>query len=472
MAELTQGEHLHTPPVRHTGASPARRILLTLTLIGGLALGWLPAARSGDSAPDIFADGLSEQLLDRGRDALAAGQHETAERHLLEALQIIKINHGLRSVRQIEPLALIMQAQIIQGDWRALDSHADYFRWLNSRNLRSDFSAYLAGMTRLDELLLLASTREDNPQAARYLVLARNLNWQAVNAIEATLGDDSPVLLPWFYRIALKHYYQSTLIRRRGLTSYAFKSDADSLVSGWSMPKQEMLQMSYRVGEELLARMVDLAVGQAASSDSSAPDRARRLGALRSLQADWQLLFGYHEKAWAGYRAAYRAMEDAGLPASEVDGFFHRPRLLPLPETRALGETTIEPAADEVLAFTPLSPLYPGAPAPPSPAFQGVAATSVARLHFDLVPEFDAAENASGRLLLKNLRLCQGPATLPDGALPQEVALLTFRPRLLAGRPVAASGLELLYGESAQSQVLPPSPHDQKGDERSQAACQ
>jgi hypothetical protein len=308
-----------------------------------------PAAASGDW-PNFYANRQAELLLDQGRAALREDDHDTAVRVVADALQIIRINHGLRSPLQIEPLQLLIAAHLQGRDWQAADKQIDYFRWLNTRNYSLDFAAYLSGSEALSDLLLTASADPQNPLAARYLVSAKNQNWRTISAIEARRGKQSPTLIPWLYRVVQNHYQQSALIRRRGLTSYDFHSDADALVSGFRLSRNTSLDMSYNIGQELLERIATLA---------PANTEARALAAVH--QADWELLYGQHQAAQAHYQLARQWMQEGGRSAAEIEGFFNRPVIIPEQQLQLTWPADAASRAMTVLAW---SPLYPGVQSP------------------------------------------------------------------------------------------------------------
>lgn len=367
--------------------------------------------------PNIYANSEAERLLDQGRAALGSDDPETAVRILGDALQIIRINHGLRSGLQIEPLQLLIAAHLQARDWTAADTQIDYFQWLNASNYRRDFSAYLSGSEALSDLLLSASADPGNPQAVRYLVAAKNLNWRTISAIEARQGKDSRDLIPWLYRVVHNHYQQSALIRRRGLTSYNFHSDADALVSGFRLSKNESLRMSYNIGQELLQRIEGLM-----------PADAESRGLIAVHQADWELLYGQYDAAAKRYELARQRLHEGGRSASEVAGFFNRPVIIP--ELR-LQRDWPEASADHSLSVLVWSPLYPGVAAPLGTA-KAVAGREPLAARLRMSPPGTSAADNLVAALQRPWQLSIETATPDNQALRQtmlqQASLLQFRP--------------------------------------------
>lgn len=303
-----------------------------------------PDAANAGTWPNAYADIRAGQLLESATALLESAQANAAQQALLEALQVIRVNHGLRDHRQIQPLALLIESLFQQGRWDSADDQIAYFQWVNNANQALDFPAYLRGSQTLADLLLEASADPANPQAVRYLVAARNLNWRTITAIEQRLGRHDQILAPWLYRVVLNHYQQSALIRRRGLTSFSFHSDADALVNGFRLSNNETLEMSFGIGEELLERIEALFPGQSLQQ-----------ALVRLQQADWQQIFGRRTEARQLYEQAYAMLQQSGLDQQRLEAFFNQPALIPA--TQLLGEL---PDYGPALEFHAWSPLYPG----------------------------------------------------------------------------------------------------------------
>lgn len=396
-----------------------------------------PAAADGPrSWPNAYADSRAEQLIDSAGRSLNAGQAQAAEQRLTEALQVLRVNYGLRDHRQIQPLQLLIESLFQQHRWQAADDQIDYFQWLNQANYELDFPAYLEGSQALGDLLLRASADPANPESVRYLVAAKNLNWRTISAIEAHFGRDDPLLAPWLYRVVLNHYQQSALIRRRGLTSFNFHSDADAYVNGFRLSKNETLDMSFGIGEELLLRIETL----------FADDPLKR--ALARLQrADWQQIYGKQQQAAVLYDQALALLRDAAMDQQALAQFSHAPALIPAP-----GLLEQLPADDAPLQFQAWSPLYPGLDVQTGAALTGPARAEnfQARLQFDLNPDTGGAQN------IRILDI-QPASDSFESLLRQQLQLLNFRPPL-AQQTAIRKDLELRislsgFYESAASTV-------------------
>jgi len=177
----------------------------------------------------------AEQLVEQGILAMQQGEFQSAEQDFSKAIQVVKVNNGLHSALQGPALSHLIESLLAQGRWEAADKQLASFEWLNKRSYSQNIFDYLEGSRELSRLYLQASAYYTNPRSARYLISAKNLNWRAVSSIEATLGTDHPLLTPWLYDIVLIHFYQASLEKRKGMTSYEFKSDDGEIVAGWAL---------------------------------------------------------------------------------------------------------------------------------------------------------------------------------------------------------------------------------------------
>jgi len=382
-----------------------------------------------------FTQALAERLFDRGMAELQTDDFESAEQTFSEAMQMIKINHGLDSELQMPALQLLVESLIPQGKWQSLDQQLSYFDWLNRKNGSQDIDNFLNGTEILSRLYLTAAADLDNPQSARYLIAAKNLNWRAVSFIEAVFGNDSLKLPPWLYSIVLTHFYQSRITRRRGMTSYEYKSDNQSIVSGWSLSKNESVQKSYRIGLELLERIRTL---YAESENASAETDAMLLVYL----GDWELVFNRGNSALRYYQQAYARFIDAGLEPDRINRFFDQTTTLPTSELNVRLNTIPVSDDNETLTFIAWSPTLPGAALPSSqllnstlkiPGQRALATFNLVPLQRSTTPAVNEFRNLD--FLISELQLV---SATPDSEsikrqARREITALRLRPKLVGG---------------------------------------
>ncbi len=398
----------------------------------------------------------SEQLIDEGQRAMREGEFETAERIFLDAVQIAKVNFGLNSTEQRMPLELAISAQLAQDKWEQVDNHFTYFEWLNDEIYARDFYSYLRGTEQLSSMLLKASADTNNPLAVRYLIAAKNLNWRAISGIEATLGETHVELAPWLYNIVLAHYYQSSLIKRHGISSTVFRNEQNEEVSGFTLNKSESLRISYRIGKELLERIASIYAG----AQQLPPERNAM---ARIYLADWEMLFGHQDAALSLYQSAFNELLANGIGTEQANQVFARPTVLPSNSLHNSVATLIAEQSEGPIRFNAWSPNYPAAELPSEHVAinTGSGADIMALLRFDLHPLLPSGllNNERAIRLGFNLNDLEVVSTTPDNDLIREralyeVSLLQFRPRLENGAPAPFENVELEYQFPPQFSAL------------------
>lgn len=398
----------------------------------------------------------SEQLIDEGQRAMREGEYEAAERIFLDAVQIAKVNFGLDSEEQRIPLEFAISAQLAQGKWEQVDNHFSYFEWLNDEIYSRDFYAYLRGTEQLSSMLLKASADTDNPLAVRYLIAAKNLNWRAVGGIEATLGESHVELAPWLYNIVLAHYYQSSLIKRHGVSSTVFRNEENEEISGFTLNKGESMRISYRIGKELLERIASIY----ADAEQLAPERNAM---TKIYMADWEKLFGHEADALALYQSAFNELVENGITVEQANQIFARPTVLPSNTLHNSVATLLAEQSEGPVRFNAWSTNYPAAELPSERVAinSGTGADIMALLRFDIHPLLPSGllNNERAIRLGFNLNDLEVVSTTPDNDLIKEralyeVSLLQFRPRVENGVPAPLEDVELEYQFPPQYSTL------------------
>ena len=428
------------------------RILLLFATSAGLVS--LPAelqaqdsgAASGAGWVNNYQQARSEQLIDEGLRLLEEGDYPAAEQRFSDAVQVTKVNSGLHTKTQLPALALLIETQIALRKWDAADQQFAYFESLNARIYSDNFYDYLAGTATLSRLLLSASADTVNPTSARYLIAARNLSWRTVSAIESTLGEHSLELAPWLYNIVLVHYYQSALTKRRGLTSYDYKTDTSDIVAGWSLRRNEYLRISHAVGKELLERIRAL-------YNQAEPKQPETDALLTVHLGDWEMLFGRNSEALEYYTTAYEKFVAAGIDSAAVDAFFGKPTVLPANRLITSLESAQQEPDRDSLRFIAWSPNYLAAAVPLSQfenrTFQHPEYKATVR--FNLTP-LNSDGNTQLILVLNSLQVI---STNPDSEhvkdlVRDEVSMLQFRPSIIDGKLVSRENIEMEYLFSPQ----------------------
>lgn len=427
------------------------RILLVTAascLACGISLSSTQTTTGTEVGPfDNFDSSDYEVLMVGAVSAMESGRLTEARQNISDALQIIKVNHGLLSPEQFPALQLLTAASLEQMDLGSFDQHLAYFEWLLRKLSVGDFEAYLTGTEILTSLYLDAAAVADNTNNAHYLVAAKQLNWRAVSAIEIRYGKDNVDLAPWLYNIVLTHYYQSELTRRKGMTSYDYKSTTPDIVNGWALTKNESLEQSYGIGKELLLRIREL---YATSTEATPLTDALLLTYL----ADWELLFNRTDAALDLYNASYEKVRAAGTDIAKLETWFAQPVIIPPSSFSASWPQSSSPA-DAALNFVAWSSVFPGVHRPDLLVAQTRRAISKysATANFDLsfinsgsnTPAADNANHISYSVSKLRIDKFSPNNDLVASLARQHISALHFRPLLQDGKPVSGSNFRLNY---------------------------
>ncbi len=274
---------------------------------------------------DNFAAAGAESRLELGRLALEQGELENAQRLLREAVQLLKIDKGLRTQTQLEPLRKLMWAEMRAAQWSELETSFEHFYWLLGQIQDSTLSSQLDIIRDLRQLNLEAAAHPNNPAPAKHFSGAQRLNWQALNFIEDTVGEDSPRLVPWLYDGLLLQHLENRLLDKRGLSNYQYKTDGREIVSGWSLSSEEIRRASHAIGVDLLDRIETVCLSKAGS-----PVENELIEASVALyRGDWARLNGRGEDAAKYYAQArgQRPMQDPPrVPPPSHDDLVSLPR--------------------------------------------------------------------------------------------------------------------------------------------------
>ena len=403
-----------------------------------------------------YQHSLAEEMLDEGRLKLEQGQYAEAERLFFDALQVVKINNGMNSTLQIPVLELLIQSQLPQRQWGTIKQYLAYFDWLTGEFYRTDLNDFLNSTKVLSALYLQASADHTNPHSAHFLIASKNLNWNAISAIEGVYCRESKQLTPWLYQVVLSHFYQSSLIKRRGLTSYNYKTDEPAIVNGWSLSKNESLRKSYNIGLELLQRIREIE----AAGDSKEAE------AIASLYlGDWEATFDNGPKAIEHYKTANQLFLAGCTQQESVDALFAQTSVLPEPGFKSsLAELITKPfkpgSAKEFIAW---SANYPGAAAPPAiqqfPATDQEAIQASVSFDYNLgnVTEYMGYKEVDRSWFTKSNITLVSISDDSQGAVSQalrDVSLIHLRPQLRSGELVSSEDITINYLFSRQTAPL------------------
>ncbi len=379
---------------------------------------------------DYFQPVRQELLIEEARLARLEGRFQDAEQLLEQALQINRASSGLHNPSQQTILEETLETLLLQEKWLEFDEKLDYFSWLIRRLYSADPEQLAAGLSRQARWHRAAASRNDL-QSAWYLIQGKFLEWQAVSLIEGQFGRNDLRLVPFLYQIVLTHFYQTAYIERGGITGLEITTDVPVIAGVGLSSRSETVWRSYRIGRENLERIRNIY--------ASSPEASALTDALLQLQlADWDYLFGVFDTAVESYRLAYINLTEAGISKAQLDSYFNRLQPLPLQQVQTTWPgNRVEEIVPQVITFTAWSSNFPGVQVPAEflqPPFNTQGQDQgVVRVRFNLmVTKGDTGEPEWRITGLEMVNSTNDDQQFIEQARLQ-AALITFRPRLIAG---------------------------------------
>ncbi|MEX0901885.1 MAG: hypothetical protein WDZ76_04030 [Pseudohongiellaceae bacterium] len=440
-------------------------------LVGGLREGWrllpgisvapaattmicallvLPASAQITSIPDSWVNNYDhariESLLEIGQELQENHDYDGAEAEFDQALQLSRVSEGLYNPRQFDIVGRLLEVLMLQENWPEFDQQLAYLEALSQQNYGNDRPAMIDAVDETARWYRAAAVRVNDSRGNWYLIRAKHLNWIAVTLAEREYGRDDSRLAPLLYQVVLDHYYQSVSNQRRGMTSYEYRTLSKTPIDGWSQTRYESVKNSYRIGKEVLQRIrgIYASTGEATVTD-----------ALLLMQlADWELLFGYGDRALQLYADVHEELVLAGVDQADIDAYFMRTTILPEPVL----VTELPDAADKgqsPVRLTGWSKSYPGAVRPQAQTalFRSVATPDNAiRLRLEITANYQSSSQIR-RWFTDFEYSIASISTLDDNAggdvllrqAYEEVAEFNFRPRFSGGKLVPAESVILEY---------------------------
>lgn len=264
---------------------------------------------------------LTESLVSLA-DA-AAALNLTSESSLLldRVIQIHRQNFGFFSAGQLPLYFKSMEYDATIGNWIAVNNSLNYLYWLLVEKQVVSGEAIIDNLLRLSEFHLRAVANDAEQEQARHYKKAEELTFLTLKLSANIWGPSDSRRFALYYSLANQFYLQSAAIERGGDTNYALRGVV--LGSNWVIPERVVQSRLHQAGLILFKEMRAIA---AAGSDSP----AEPLAMIALYRADWHLLFNNRE-AEAAYQRAFQQLSDAGIEADELERFFSRPQILPVP---------------------------------------------------------------------------------------------------------------------------------------------
>jgi tetratricopeptide (TPR) repeat protein len=386
-----------TPNVRRRFLPAPRSILLIAIGVGsGIT------AELGSTQQSIDSDAAtlsSPTYTDRGDDVQAAldlgalqidlNEFETAETAYLRGIELLIEEEGELSPQLIDPYRQLANIYLQLGQHVEALTVLEHAQHINQRNY---------GLFNTEQTLIIDEMSQAY-QAAGDTRSAQELQEESLNIARRRFGKESLEVVPFHYRLA--EYYELSRMRAKAREHYQdvidiLENHLDKHASEQLKPLRELVRIDILSGENTSARR-RLEETLELGSSNSAYERALSLAVL----GDYALATGRAETSIARYREAYATLAAEDAAAATV--LFAKPALID---------------------FIP--------PASPVDRTPGISIYSWGTI----TAEF---EISAGGLARGVEIVAATPPGLVDARYRRRLMESYFRPRLVAGEPVATS---------------------------------
>ena len=402
-----------------------------------------------ESRLDRNDPGLAE-ALDALADAyMALNQFDAAHAALDRAVQITRLTEGLFTPAQLPFLQKTLVNYANQGDWQNARSLAAHLQWLYRE--KTPISAeLLSQLLDLTELHLRGVVHDSPLEQATHFRQAMEANHLALLVATSLWGENDPRRAPVLYQLVNQHYLQTVAIDKGGETGYQLRE----LVPGsrWVYDRDTMRRAHYVAGMDLLRQMRAI-FAQGEKQDPHG------VAMVDLYMADWQVLYTQPEAALTKYNEAFSGLLAAGVERSDINLYFSIPEVLPasqlyitLQSAQRARESTSSDASwvsGEALSlqFNAGIAEFPNVAQSVLRQEWAPADAGYALFAFDLagLKEVSRWINGSYRTAIgvvdaAEVLAASLNAESEDSELIRKLHTLRFRPRLLDGVPVHASG--------------------------------
>jgi len=303
---------------------------LVFVTAAGFARGQQPSdsdaapANSRDDAQELFALGALQVDLD---------ELDAAEASYLGGIELLIEEDGEFSPRLLEPYRELARVYVQLGQHLEALTVLEHAQHISQRNF---------GLFNTDQTTIIDEMSQAY-QAAGDTRSAQEIKEETLNIARRRFGEDSLEIVPFHYHLA--EYYELSRMREKARDHYEDAVDIleehlDEYAVELLRPLRELVRIDILTGKRSFARrrleeMLEL------DAAFSALERARSLAVL----GDWSLATGREEPGLAHYRAAYATL--ATVDAAAATALFATPALINFvppagPVDRAAGISSYE----------------------------------------------------------------------------------------------------------------------------------
>ena len=398
---------------------------------------------NGGTSPQLVE--TLEEIADR---LMTLAEHAEAHAVLDRAQQIIRINEGLYSVSQYRFLQKKIENFANAGDWRKGRKLQDHLFWLYTRKNPSPDENTVADLLKASDMHLRGVV-EDGVEFQGYHYRNAAIHSRAALVVAQAIWHPHDPRNGQVIYEQLKHaHLQALEIQKGGNAAMALRS---AYGRDLILDRNVVRGLHRGNGYLYLGKLRQLYL------DLETPDL--EAAAMATLyRADWQVLFQQQELAVM----SYAELLEAGVPEQLVDELFVEPSLIPATEfyptvatalerRKQKAQYTLAPVHDGPiwLSFDEMPELTPPTGENDNRLTSAFPGSGAALFSFSLVGVEGITRGRWPRRQLTTLGMAQNlqliaAETATDvsrDTLIEKFNWLRFRPKLVAGIPVAVTGV-------------------------------
>lgn len=263
---------------------------------------------------------LSELYYDLATTLHHMGDLDQAIKAYDQSLYIVRVNHGLYSVRQADMLRGLASCHESLQQWQEASDRYRHLLWLHQQSLGGDNPMLIPVLQEVGSWYLKAYNHHPN-RPASYLSESERLTRAGLYLTghhEHTSLDDTLGLLR---NLAAGQYLWAQHLRRNPPleSGFDFPGEPNNRIRA-ARDLDMAISSSYRVGRSAYEKLVEIV--------SLTPEMPpEEVAAAMAELGDWHLRYGYHSAADESYRHAYQYLVQHS-DTTHADDFFANPTLI------------------------------------------------------------------------------------------------------------------------------------------------
>ncbi len=252
---------------------------------------------------------LSEELMSLGDLLQQQGDFNRALDVYTRAAHINRINHGLISVQQVEPIERIVDTHIAMNQWQEADRQQRYAFYVQSRAYDRADPRLIPALDKLANWNLATSRQGLEGEPIIRILEAYRLYNAAAALVTIHFGRSDPRYVSYLKNMTQAAYRLAAIGSQNEIDRALVRNVSDTInVSSVTGTPASRLN-GFVEGEQALRNIYELYSSERMSSLEDIPQR--RAHAMAEL-GDWYLLFNRRQTAFRSYREAYDILAEEG----------------------------------------------------------------------------------------------------------------------------------------------------------------